>query len=625
MKSKNEMVAIEAARVICELHWLYEKDLVFAVTGNNSNNLNIFLLMNRFLALQSFLSSSSCVVRFSSMKILNQLASKNPAGVSGCNVEIEGLLTDPNRTVATLAVTTLLKTGTENSIDRLIKQMSSFVSEISDEFKSIVVDAVKSLCLKFPAKYSILIEFLGSILREEGGYEYKRKTVESICEILNSIPESREIGLIQLCEFIEDCEYPKLTSKIIYLIGDIGPNSKNASELIRYIYNRLILENTMVRVACVGALSKFALDFSDSRKDIVRILRNKCCIDPEDEVRDRAIIALTLISKESNSESLLCYYDPIGLELALLEAKTNYSDVPKVPHTIFFKNLETNVPKNETIKLVEEEDSKPKCETKITQLPGFNTLGPIIHSGESKALNDSDSECHISYISHIFKNHIVVEFICKNTIPHIMMENVDVKAEWSSDREAKLLKAFPIKQLKHNNDESSFLVLGCPALLRPVINFDCTVNFSFRDFDDSLNVCTGPPTFESFKLNAFEISFIDYVQPLRIVSFNEAWASDKFGAVAGATFELPSLESIQDSVDLLVSTFGGRAFDNSDRIMPSATVHTLSIGGLLLTAKAPVPFLVKCRVANVSQCIALEIQVKSPEQSVCDLVIGQIQ
>lgn len=33
MKSKNEMIAIEAARVICELHWLYEKDLSFAVTG----------------------------------------------------------------------------------------------------------------------------------------------------------------------------------------------------------------------------------------------------------------------------------------------------------------------------------------------------------------------------------------------------------------------------------------------------------------------------------------------------------------------------------------------------------------------------------------------------------------
>jgi hypothetical protein len=32
MKSKNEVVAVEAARVVCELHWLYEKDLIFAVT-----------------------------------------------------------------------------------------------------------------------------------------------------------------------------------------------------------------------------------------------------------------------------------------------------------------------------------------------------------------------------------------------------------------------------------------------------------------------------------------------------------------------------------------------------------------------------------------------------------------
>ena len=577
------------------------------------------------VALQSFLSSSNCVVRFSSMKILNQLASKNPAGVSGCNVEIEGLLTDSNRTVATLAVTTLLKTGTEHSIDRLIKQMSSFVSEISDEFKSIVVDAVKVLCLKFPSKFSILIEFLGSILREEGGYEYKKKTVESICEILSSIPESREIGLIQLCEFIEDCEYPKLTAKIIYLIGNIGPESKNASELIRYIYNRLILEHTIVRVACVGALSKFALDFPESRQDIVKILQTKCAIDPEDEVRDRAIVSLALISKEISSENSFCYYDPIALELALLNAKTNLSDFPRVSRAVFFKSLEYNLLKPEVIKLMDSQDSVPICETKITRLPGLNTLGPIIYSGMARPLNDSDADCHISFMAHIFKNNIVVEFICKNTIPRIMMENVDFEISLSSDMDVKLLKKFPVKLLKHNEEESCFVVLGCAVLLRPLINFGCTVSFTFRDFDESLNVCTGPPTFESFKLSAFEISFIDYVQPLRITSFTDAWSSDKFGMSASATFELPSLESIQDSVDLLVATFGGKTFENSDRIIPSATVHTLNIGGLVLTPNSSVPFLIKCRIALVDQCIALEIQVKGPEQAICDLVISQVQ
>lgn len=276
------------------------------------------------------------------MKILNQLAAKNPAAVSGCNVEIEGLLADPNRTVATLAVTALLKTGTESSVDRLINQMSSFVSEISDEFKSIVVDAVKTLCLKFTAKYATLVEFLGSILRAEGGYEYKRKTVEAICELLSSIPESREIGLVQLCEFIEDCEYPKLTAKIIHLIGSTGPDSKNATEFIRYIYNRLILENTIVRLACVGAFTKFALALPGSRQDIVKILRNKCCVDADDEVRDRALVSLSLIAREAESDGLFTFYDPLALETALLQSKGSLANVPTLSRSSFFKALGTN-------------------------------------------------------------------------------------------------------------------------------------------------------------------------------------------------------------------------------------------------------------------------------------------
>ena len=56
---------------------------------------------------------------------------------------MENLITDSNRSIATLAITTLLKTGNEASIDRLMKQITSFLSEISDEFKIVVVDAIQ--------------------------------------------------------------------------------------------------------------------------------------------------------------------------------------------------------------------------------------------------------------------------------------------------------------------------------------------------------------------------------------------------------------------------------------------------------------------------------------------------
>lgn len=36
-----------------------------------------------------------------------------------------------------------LQTGNENSIDRLMKQISSFMAEISDEFKIVVIDAIR--------------------------------------------------------------------------------------------------------------------------------------------------------------------------------------------------------------------------------------------------------------------------------------------------------------------------------------------------------------------------------------------------------------------------------------------------------------------------------------------------
>jgi hypothetical protein len=45
------------------------------------------------------------------------------------------------------------------SVDRLMTQISGFMNEISDEFKIIVVEAVRSLCLKFKEKYKTMIDF----------------------------------------------------------------------------------------------------------------------------------------------------------------------------------------------------------------------------------------------------------------------------------------------------------------------------------------------------------------------------------------------------------------------------------------------------------------------------------
>lgn len=110
---------------------------------------------------QTFLTNIYCIF------FINQVAIKHPAAVTACNLDLENLITDVNRSIATLAITTLLKTGNESSVDRLMKQISTFMSEISDEFKIVVVQAIRSLCSKFPRKHNVLMTFLSQMLRDE--------------------------------------------------------------------------------------------------------------------------------------------------------------------------------------------------------------------------------------------------------------------------------------------------------------------------------------------------------------------------------------------------------------------------------------------------------------------------
>jgi coatomer protein complex subunit gamma len=144
------------------------------------------------------LFNHKATLRFAAIRTLNMIAMTNPLSVFACNVDMENLLTDPNRSIATFAITTLLKTGNEDSVDRLMKQITGFMAEISDEFKIIVVEAIRSLCIKFPAKHSTMLSFLSGILRDEGGYEFKRNIVDAIFDIVHTIPDSKEFGIIYL-------------------------------------------------------------------------------------------------------------------------------------------------------------------------------------------------------------------------------------------------------------------------------------------------------------------------------------------------------------------------------------------------------------------------------------------
>jgi coatomer protein complex subunit gamma len=82
-------------------------------------------------------------------------------------------------------------------------------------------------------------------------------------------------ALSHLCEFIEDCEFNRLSVRVLHMLGEQGPKMPNPSKYIRYIYNRTILESATVRAAAVSALAKFAAVFDNDIRKNIKILLNR--------------------------------------------------------------------------------------------------------------------------------------------------------------------------------------------------------------------------------------------------------------------------------------------------------------------------------------------------------------
>ena len=439
LRNKSEMVVYEAASAIVNLRCTSQRELTPAVS-----------------VLQLLLSSPKPTLRFAAVRTLNRVAMDHPNAVMACNVDLENLITDSNRSIATLAITTLLKTGSESGVERLLKQIATFMGEISDEFKIVVVSATRQLCSKFPKKHNVLMTFLSGMLREEGGFEYKRAIVDTIINIIGDDEEAKEAGLNHLCEFIEDCEHVGLAVRILSLLGREGPKTPRPAKYIRFIYNRLILENAQIRAAAVSSLAKFGASCEDLLPNIM-ILLERSTTDSDDEVRDRAVYYLNVLRTKQLSLYGNCILNPLqvslsGLEKALQqylslgngETPFDLTSVPIASQPVHEET--TNKISNGLPQIIDSrvenkrKDSEVSASTKqdiyserLLSIPEIANLplGPLLRSSSPVELTESVTEYVVQCIKHIYKKHVILQFDVTNTCSDQVLEDVTVTFEVS--------------------------------------------------------------------------------------------------------------------------------------------------------------------------------------------------
>lgn len=580
LRHKSEMVNFEAAKAICDMRDVTDAEVSQAVH-----------------VLQLFLTSPRAVTKFAALRILHNFASFKPNAVNPCNPDIELLISNSNRSIATFAITTLLKTGNEASVDRLMKQISTFMSEITDEFKITIVEAIRTLCLKFPSKQAGMLTFLSGILRDEGGYEFKRAVVESMFDLIKFVPDSKEDALAHLCEFIEDCEFTKLAVRILHLIGLEGPKTAQPTKYIRYIYNRVVLENAIVRAAAVTALAKFGVGQKDPDvKSSVRVLLTRCLDDVDDEVRDRAALNLKLMNEEDdemavrfvkngkktitphrqtvtnaateNMFSLPYFEQQLVMYVTSEEASAFDSpfDISKIPVVTReqadaedrSKKLIATTP---TLKAPKVGPTKAtgaeavatasaqaqKYAQELMEIPEMQEFGNVLKSSPLIELTEAETEYVVSLVKHIFKEHVVLQYEVKNTLPDTVLENVSVVATPADDEE--LEEVFIIQAEKLATDEPgkvyvAFKKIGGEASL-PISTFTNVLKFTSKEIDPSTGEPEDTGYDDEYEVAEFDLSGSDYVIPTFAGNFSHIWEQvGASGEEVTETLQLSGMESI---------------------------------------------------------------------------------
>lgn len=274
-------------------------------------------------------------------------------------------------------------------------------------------------------------------------------------------------ALAHLCEFIEDCEFNKLAVRILHLIGTQGPTAATPSKYIRYIYNRVILENSTVRAAAVSSLAKFAAALPDLRPRIT-VLLNRCLDDTDDEVRDRAAMYLRVIADPALSA---VYVSPDGVAWAVLEGLIlNY--LSSNDHSAAFSldgvpvvTREDEENERLRVKAAEVEpaaspvvDKQAEIAVQMASIPQLALLGRLLKSSQPVALTESETEYVVTCTKHIFPAHVCFQFNVVNTLQECVLERVGVAMLGEKDCGLKQIMALTVPSLPYNSPANVWVV-----------------------------------------------------------------------------------------------------------------------------------------------------------------------
>ena len=479
-----------------------------------------------------------------------------------------------------------------------------------------------------------------------------------IVNLMKQIPETTESSLLHLCEFIEDCEFTMLSTQILNLLGEMGPSTSAPARYIRFIYNRVILENSAVRAAAINALAKFAAQCPSLRPSILTLMKPGL-LDEDDETRDRASLAVKAVEAamaefpyaapaddaeevpadepQAGDPAAFLLLESMPMSFDKLERSMKaYMSAPASMETaepITFSSLPILEDLPEEEEKVEEADqsgidaiaapASPEKEkvdpaAVVYAIPELAALGRVFRSTKPVPLTESETEYVVECVKHVFEEHIVLQFIVQNTIDDQRLDNVTVAVE----SDAGIFEAageIAAEQIKYGDTVNCFTVLQ-RNMDEPLAssNFNCELHFTVVQVDPATGEEEGEGFEEEYPLEDLEISTSDFMAKVAVGDFRKSWETMGNGNEVLEKFSL-QFKNQEDAVAAVIAYLGMQPCDGTGTVKPGGKPHMLHLSGVFVGGRS---VLARAQIALQGEAggVILKIAVRSEDEGVSRMV-----
>ena len=188
-----------------------------------------------------------------------------------------------------------------------------------------------------------------------------------------------------------------------------------------------------------------------------------------------------------------------------------------------------------------------KYAEQLLQYPDIKAYGTLLKSSAPVELSESETEYVVTAIKHIFKEHIVVQYDIKNTLPDTILENVTVVA--TPEEEDVLEDDFIIPAPTVPTNEPGVVYVAFKKLAGEnsvsITSFTNNLKFTSKEIDPTTGEPEDSGYEDEYQVEDLELTGSDYVIPTFAGSFDHVWEqTGANGEEESETLQLSNMKGI---------------------------------------------------------------------------------